>query len=107
MILALWAIAVAIVFAAWKASRMTTAIEDLTSHVDRATTVAAGAVTLIGGLAQQLRDNANDPAAIEALADKLDASSDALAAAVEANTPASPDGGDVTGSSDATEQSQA
>jgi hypothetical protein len=59
----------------------------LTSEVAESTTVMASAVTLINGLAQQLRDAANDPAAITALADTLDTNANALAAAVSANTP--------------------
>lgn len=48
----------------------------------------ASAVTLLGGLAQALRDVATDPAAVTALADSLDAQTNALAAAVVENTPA-------------------
>lgn len=48
------------------------------------------AVSLLGTLAQEIRDNATDPAALAALADELDAQTNALAAAVVANTPAAP-----------------
>jgi len=60
----------------------------LQTEVEQQQSVVQSAITLIGGLAQQLRDAAGDPAAIQALADQLDASTNALAAAVEANTPA-------------------
>lgn len=69
-----------------KVSDMTTALEDLQREVEEATAVSQSAVTLIGGLAQQIRDLKDDPAKLEELANKLDASSNALAAAVAANT---------------------
>lgn len=50
----------------------------------------ASAVALLGNLSQQIRDAGNDPAAIQALADQLDANTQALAQAVVANTPAAP-----------------
>lgn len=62
----------------------------ITSEVQENTDVIGSAVTLLGSLAQQLRDNATDEAAINDLADSLDASSNELAAAVAANTPAEP-----------------
>ncbi len=50
--------------------------------------VGASAAALLAGLSQQLKDAlaANDPAAVQALVDELDANTAALAAAVEANT---------------------
>jgi hypothetical protein len=45
-------------------------------------------VSLIQGLAQQVRDNADDPAELQALAGQLESSANALAQAVTANTPA-------------------
>jgi len=58
----------------------------LTAAVERETTVTASAVALIQQIAEELRAAATDPAAVQALADQLTSSSDALAAAVEANT---------------------
>ena len=49
--------------------------------------VVDSAITLIGGLAQQIRDLSGEPAALNALADDLDAKAALLAAAVVANTP--------------------
>jgi predicted nucleic acid-binding Zn-ribbon protein len=46
------------------------------------------AVTLLQNLSQQIRDAGTDPSAIQALADQLDAQTQALAQAVVANTPA-------------------
>ncbi len=60
----------------------------LQAEVEQQTAVVQSAITLINGLAQQLRDAAGDPAAVQALADQLDASTQALADAVAANTPA-------------------
>jgi hypothetical protein len=67
----------------------------LQTEVEQNGEVAASAVALLNGLAQQLRDAAasNDPAAIQALADQLDANTQNLADAVSANTPGSTTGG--------------
>lgn len=64
-----------------------TAIANLTTQVNNEITVEQSAITLIQGLAAQLIANANDPAAVQALADKIQASATSLAAAVSANTP--------------------
>ena len=63
-------------------------LDALTAQVTANTEVEASAVILINGLAAKLLEFANDPAAITALATQLQASADALAAAVAANTPA-------------------
>jgi hypothetical protein len=60
----------------------------LATEVSASSTVMASAATLITGLAASLRDHAEDPAAINALADELDTNATALGAAVTANTPA-------------------
>ena len=59
----------------------------LTDAVTKETTVVASAITLIQQIADALKA-ATDPAAVQALADQLNTSADALAAAVTANTPA-------------------
>jgi len=64
---------------------------DLTSleaEVARNTEVDQSAVTLLQGLATQLEAVKTDPAKVQALANSLRSSSDALAAAVAANTSA-------------------
>lgn len=66
---------------------MPTDLSRLEAAVARDRTVNESAITLLADLAQRLRDAANDPAAINALADALEANQDALAAAVSANTP--------------------
>jgi len=62
----------------------------LTAQVAENTTVEASAVTLIQGLAAALAAAGTDPVALGALQTQLKTSSDALAAAVAANTPAAP-----------------
>jgi len=73
-----------------KVNRMSTQLDVLTAQVERNTSVDQSAIELLNGLAAQIADLKNDPAALQALADNLTASSDALAAAVVANTPVAP-----------------
>jgi hypothetical protein len=65
-------------------------LQKLQDQVAANNDLIGSAVTLIGGLAEQLRAAKDDPAAIEALADSLKASDEGLAAALAANTPAAP-----------------
>lgn len=68
-------------------------LAELKAKVEAEATVVNSAVTLINGLSQQLKDAlaaGADPAAIQAIADELDAQSAALASAVAANTIAEP-----------------
>jgi len=60
----------------------------LTAQVTASTTVEASAITLLQGLSAQIASLKNDPVALQALADQLQASQTALAAAIVANTPA-------------------
>jgi DNA-binding FadR family transcriptional regulator len=62
---------------------------ELKSQVEAQTSVIASATTLIQGLHQKLTEaiNANDPAAIQTIADELAANTTALSAAVTTNTP--------------------
>jgi len=76
---------------------MSAELDKLTAAVTRNTSVDQSIVTLVEGLAQQIRDliaaNTELPAlkaALGTLADQLEASSDAEAAAVTANTPQPP-----------------
>lgn len=66
---------------------MSAELDALTLEVADTNTIMQSAIVLIQGLAAQLQAIANDPAAILQLAADLDAQSDALAAAVAANTP--------------------
>lgn len=60
----------------------------LETEVSRDATVNGSASTLIERLAAEVEANKNDPAALQAFVDRLRGQNDALAAAVEANTPA-------------------
>lgn len=65
---------------------MSQALDALALEVERNVTVTASAIALIHGIAAQLADLKDNPEEIMALATKLDASADALAAVIEANT---------------------
>lgn len=67
---------------------MSTDLTRITTEVSEMSTVVDSAVALLGDLSQRIRENATDPAALNALADTLDNKANALAAAVAANTPA-------------------
>lgn len=69
---------------------MSAEIDRLTASVTALTTVDDSLVTLVANLAQTIRDNATDPAALNSLADKLDAEKQKVADAVTANTPSAP-----------------
>ena len=62
-------------------------LDSLTDEVAQTRAVAASAVVLINGLSDKLDEAlaSNDPAAVQALADDLRASREALAAAVTNN----------------------
>lgn len=68
--------------------RMSAELDALIAQVERSHQVTVSAVTLISGIADRIAHASDDPAKLTALADDLRASSDALAAAVAANTPA-------------------
>ena len=69
---------------------MSAALDKITAEVTETKGIIQSAVALIEGLAQQIRDLKDDPAALDALADSLDTDSKALADAVAANSPAEP-----------------
>ena len=73
-------------------------MQNLTDKVTDIESVDQSAATLLAGLSQMLRDNANNPQQVRALADRLDQSKQQLAQAVAANTPADPNasGGGTT-----------
>ena len=68
------------------------ALDDLKREVAETKTISASAIALIEGLKAKLDEAiaTGDPAALQALSDELDTQGNALAAAVTANTPASP-----------------
>lgn len=68
--------------------QMASDLTALEAEVARNTEVDQSAILLLQGLAQKIEELKTDPAALQAFADSLRGSSDALAAAVTANTPA-------------------
>jgi methyl-accepting chemotaxis protein len=66
---------------------MSAEIDRITASVTNLTTVDDSLVALVTNLAQTIRDNADNPAALNALADKLDAEKQKVSDAVTANTP--------------------
>lgn len=63
-------------------------LASLEEQIKRNTDVDSSAILLIQGIAEQLRQAGTDPVKLAELRDKLSQSTDALAAAVTANTPA-------------------
>ena len=76
---------------AWQGAETMADLSALTAEVTENGDAVASAVALLNTLAAELAAAATDPAAVAALADQLSANSDALAAAVVANTPAAPE----------------
>jgi hypothetical protein len=62
-------------------------LENLRVQTERNTNAANSAAALIGTLAQMVRDAADDPEQVRALADQIGATADSLGAAVTENTP--------------------
>lgn len=69
---------------------MSKELDDLRAEVERDRTVDESAITLLNGLSAQIAAQKDDPVALAKLAEDLKGQSDALAAAVAANTPAAP-----------------
>lgn len=63
-------------------------LDQLTTDVAAETELDQSAITLINGLAEQIKAAGTDPVALKALTDKMEANAVALAAAVKANTSA-------------------
>src|SRR3954464_13957705 len=66
---------------------MSVELDRLKGSVTNLTTVTQSVVTLMGTMAQQIRDLKNDPAALTAYADEVDARVQELKDATLANTP--------------------
>lgn len=65
-------------------------LQTLTDQVKANTDTEASAVLLLGQLSDLIKQAGTDPAKLAALTQQLDASKEALAAAIVANTPAAP-----------------
>lgn len=70
--------------------KMANELDALTAQVAANTTVSASALALINGIAARITAAGVDPAKLAALTASLKTDDDALAAAVVANTPATP-----------------
>lgn len=64
------------------------ALDNLTAKVTALTDADESAITLLKGLATIIRENAGNPAAIKAIADKVEAETVKLTDAINANTDA-------------------
>lgn len=73
-----------------KENEMSIQLDNLTAEVTETRTIIDSAILLIQGLAARLEEIADDPAAIQALADELNVKSEALAAAIAAVPPVTP-----------------
>ena len=73
-----------------KGDKEMASLDTLIAQVAQNTSVEQSAITLIQGLAAQLAAAATDPQKVADLAAQLKSSSDALSAAIVANTPAAP-----------------
>lgn len=62
------------------------AIDRLTARVENMESASDSAVTFIQGVGQMIRDAADDPAALDALATRLDAKAQSIGDAIAANT---------------------
>lgn len=76
---------------------MSAELDALTAQVHSNTSVVQSAVTLINGISARITAAGTDPAALAALTTELDSQDQALAAAVAANTPATPPADTTTG----------
>lgn len=70
--------------------RMSAELDRLTQTVSKNNSMIDSGITLIKGLADEIRTLKAEPAKLAALADSLDAKAAALAAAIAENTPAAP-----------------
>jgi hypothetical protein len=66
-------------------------IDKLRAQVEKNNQVGESAVTLITGLAAQIREMADDPAELQALAAQLESNAARLGEAISANTPTAPE----------------
>lgn len=73
-----------------KVGKIMAALDTITAAVERIEGVEASVVKLITDLADEIRNTSGDPAAVQALADRLTGSADRMAAAVAANPDPTP-----------------
>lgn len=75
-----------------KLNKMAQELETLTQEVSETNTVMGSAITLLQGLKTRLDEAiaSGNPAALQALSDSLDTNTNALAEAIQTNTPVDP-----------------
>jgi ABC-type transporter Mla subunit MlaD len=71
-------------------AKMSQELDRLTQEVEKISGVVDSAEAAFVGLADEIRSLKNDPAALQALADKIDNKANQLAQAVAANSPQPP-----------------
>lgn len=71
-----------------KLEKIMATLDQLTADVAADTSAVNSAITLINGLAAQIKAAGTDPVALKALTDQLEANTSSLATAVTANTTA-------------------
>lgn len=69
---------------------MASNLDTVIAKVTQLETTNDSAITLLGQLAQMIRDNSTDQTALLALADRIDADKNKMADAIVANTPGGP-----------------
>lgn len=72
----------------WRIEAMSVGLERIRAEIAENNEVVDSVLVLVSEMAEKIRDNSDDEAALNALADQLDASADKLAAAVASNTSA-------------------
>jgi len=70
--------------------KMAASLDDVAREIEENDDAIDSAVELLATLSNQIEELKNDPVALQALADQLDANSKKLADAVVANTPVNP-----------------
>jgi GH18 family chitinase len=83
------------IYLARELSEMAADLTDITREVTETQDAQAAAVTLLNDLKARLDAAGTDPVKLKELSDALDSSTNALAAAVVANTPAAAPGNDT------------
>jgi ABC-type transporter Mla MlaB component len=74
----------------WRQVQMSDSMDRLQQSINDMSVVEDAAIALIADLANRIRANMNDPVALDNMAKQLDEKRDALAAAIAANTVATP-----------------
>lgn len=77
--------------------RMSVALDRLQASMTANSSAVASVLALVSTIAGEIRNNVDDSDALNAIADKLDAESAQIAAAVTANTPAAGDASQTPG----------